>query len=167
MAILKVLLYPHSLLRQTCPEVPAETIKSDSFQGLLSDMLETMYFHTGCVGLAAPQVGQLWQVFAMDARAGDGSGDRDARFLINPRIISLSRWKSSREGCLSFPDYLGTVKRARRILVSWLDEQAVPHEQEFLDFEAVIVQHETDHLHGIMFIDRVRNAASDLVPRQK
>ena len=165
MPIRPVLEYPEPILRQPCKALSPDEIHSAEIQQLITDMTETLYNHEGAVGLAAPQVGASVNIVLMDSTA---KTTKDRRLvLINPEISAQSRWKFGREGCLSFPEYLITVKRARKLTLTWLDEHAQPHEETFLDFEAVIIQHEMDHLAGILFIDRMQNAQTDLLLRPK
>lgn len=164
MTVCTVLEYPDTRLRQVSTEISDETISSESLAQLLTDLKETMYHKPGTVGLAAPQIGYNYRAFAMDATA---NGDRSKfRLVINPHITSDSRWKYGREGCLSFPEYLITIKRARRITVQYLDENLAPHEEQLEEFEAVIFQHELDHLNGVLFIDLARDLDTDLIKRQ-
>ncbi len=163
MAILKILLYPNPVLRQQCQPVSQEELASETTQTLIKDMIETMYNYEGTVGLAAPQVGVPLQIMVMDATA---KTTRDRLFVvINPVIIQQSQWKYSREGCLSFPDYLVTVKRARKLTASCLNQYQDEETLVFKDFEAIIFQHEWDHLQGILFIDRVKNIQTDILDR--
>lgn len=163
MAILDILTYPHPLLKKPCVALSEGEICSPDIQQLIADMTETMYANTGAVGLAAAQVGRSVRMVVMDATA---KTTRDRLFvLINPDITAQSQWKFSREGCLSFPDYLVTVKRARKITLNWLDPQGNRQEDQFRDFEAIIAQHETDHLDGILFLDRIKNIQTDLIYR--
>ncbi len=163
MTVLDILRYPHPMLRRVCEPVSSEDLASGPVQRLIQDMIETMYHHPGTVGLAAPQVGMPLQIFVMDATA---KTTRDAlKVIVNPVIVQQSQWKYSREGCLSFPNYLVTVKRARKMTVQWSSPTSEPLTAEMKDFEALIFQHETDHLQGVLFVDRVRNASQDIMTR--
>ena len=164
MAVLPVLTYPHPLLKQKMPECG----KSDP-QGasLLADLVETMRHHPGCVGLAAPQIGHLGRALVVDvsrsARPGENHGLLQ---LLNPKIVEASQWKVSREGCLSFPDLLANVKRAQKIRVSAWNERWEEIDLACGGFEAVALQHEIDHLDGVLFLDRIRSSR-DLFERRK
>jgi len=163
MPILEILRYPNPVLREVGRELSCEEIASESIQSLISDMTETMRAFPGTVGLAAQQVGQPVRIFVMDSTA---KTTQDRLFvMINPVIEQQSQWKFSREGCLSFPEYLVTVKRARKLTLSWHTPQGTQETQEFRDFEAIIIQHELDHLDGVLFIDRVQNIQTDLIQR--
>jgi peptide deformylase len=158
-----ILEYPNPFLREVSRVLTPEDIRSPEIQHLINEMKETLYNHTGAVGLAAIQVGEAVRILLMDASA---KTTRDQLFvMINPVILDSAQWKFCREGCLSFPDYLVNVKRAKKLTLSWLDETGESHTQLFKEFEAVIIQHELDHLEGILFIDRVKNFSTDVVMR--
>lgn len=133
------------------PVLRKETRQVDKFDrklhALLEDMAETMYEAPG-VGLAAPQVGMLKKVVVYDS----GNGIRE---LINPEITLKEGEQIEIEGCLSVPGVYGTVKRPARIEYSYMDRNGNPHKGEAEKMEAVIISHETDHLHGILFTDKV------------
>src|SRR3954447_11159269 len=106
MAILKVLKYPHPILREQCEPVQAW---DSGLQNLIDDMTATMYDSPGAVGLAASQIGETIRVVVLDVTC---KTTRDEyKVLINPTIVEASRKKQMREGCLSFPEYLASVKR--------------------------------------------------------
>ncbi|MEM6445191.1 MAG: peptide deformylase [Cyanobacteria bacterium P01_D01_bin.123] len=157
MTILKVYEYPDPILRASAAEV---TEFGDEFQQQVDDTIATLYAHEGAVGLAATQVGLLLRFFAMDLHPNQP--ESNLQIFVNPEIIQSSRWKMAREGCLSFPDYLANVKRAKRLTVAACDRHGKPFERELEGFEAIVVQHELDHLDGIVFIDRVRSISSDI-----
>jgi peptide deformylase len=161
MAILKVYKYPHETLRQKSEPVSAV---DTNIQQLVADMIETMYSFPGSVGLSAPQVGQHVRVAIIDV-AAKTSRDR-LKVLVNPVIVHTAKNKLVREGCLSFPDYLVNVKRALKLTLHCLDEYGQPQEYEVRDLEAVAVQHEIDHLDGVLMIDRVQSLKTDLIRRE-
>ncbi|MFN7310839.1 MAG: peptide deformylase [Vampirovibrionales bacterium] len=161
MTVLKILKYPHPILRIPCPDV----IDFDqALQDLVADMVETMYHGTGAVGLAAPQVGQSVRVFVMDTNAFTTRDN--LKVMVNPKIITASRNKTMREGCLSFPEYLANVKRSQRITVEAFDAFGVLQTFELKHLEAVCVQHEIDHLDGILMMDRIESLKTDWLRRQ-
>lgn len=165
MPILEILRYPHPVLRQVGQPLSVPEIASEPIQALVANMVETMRAFPGTVGLAAQQVGHPVRIFVMDSTA---KTTQDRLFvMINPVIEQQSQWKFSREGCLSFPEYLVTVKRARKLTLSWYTPQGTQETQEFRDFEAIIIQHELDHLDGVLFIDRVQNIQTDLIQRSQ
>lgn len=161
MAILKILKYPHPLLREMCEPV---TAWDAALARTVDDMIETMYASPGAVGLAACQVGILQRVIVMDVNA---KTDRDAlKVLINPTIIEQSRNKTMREGCLSFPEYLANIKRATKLTFSAFDREGQLQTHTVYGLEAVAVQHEIDHLNGVLMIDRITSLKTDWVRRQ-
>jgi peptide deformylase len=164
MAVQPVLTYPHPLLKQKVPEAGF----SDSQVALvLTDLLDTLLHHPGCVGLAAPQIGHSIRCVIVDVSSSPRAGENHGLLkLVNPRILESSQWKMCREGCLSFPDLLANVKRAQKIRVSALDESGQPLDLHCAGFEAVALQHEIDHLDGILFLDRLRSS-KDLFERHK
>jgi peptide deformylase len=161
MSVLKILKYPHPILRIPCPEL---TVFDQTLQDLVADMVETMYHGTGAVGLAAPQVGQSVRVFVMDTNAFTTRDN--LKVMVNPKIITASRNKTMREGCLSFPEYLANIKRSQRISVQAFDAQGLLHTYELKHLEAVCVQHEIDHLDGILMMDRIESLKTDWLRRQ-
>jgi peptide deformylase len=165
MAILPVLKYPHSILRnQSKPVVEI----NQEIQSIVNDMIETMYASPGCVGVAAPQVGYGLRIFVIDVSRKIGSKKNHGLVaLINPVIVYSEGEKSIREGCLSIPDFLGNVRRARRVIVRGLNPEGEGVEILSQGLEAVAVQHEVDHLDGVLFIHRVSSLATDLVRRKE
>lgn len=153
MAVLEILVAPHPVLAAKARDVRPEEF-GPALSQLLSDMAETMYAAPG-VGLAAPQVGDGRRIIVLDPEDRDNRGKRLFR-MVNPQIVERSKdtihWN---ETCLSVPDLEVDVVRNRRIRVQWLDDQQRPMEAWFEDYEAVIVQHELDHLLGTVLLDRV------------
>ena len=149
MAIYNIATKEDKLLRkksQVVPEITPNVIK------LLDRMQETMYAANG-VGLAAPQVGILKRVVVIDI-GEDGPG---VLRLINPEILERSGWQNGPEGCLSCPGMYGDVKRSQYVKVKALNEQGEEIIIEAEDFLARALQHEIDHLEGILFIDTATN----------
>ena len=153
MSVLKLYEYPDKVLRQKCERVKKV---DDELRRLLDDMLETMYVDKGC-GLAAPQVGVTKRIIVLDPNPSDEDlSARQPMYLINPEII----WKSEEmvlfnEGCLSLPDQRAEVERHEKIRVHYTDYDG--KEQEILADEllSIILQHEIDHLDGILYIDHL------------
>ncbi len=160
MAIVKIYKYPHIILREQCQPVASV---DESTRRLIDDMMETMYGCNGAVGLAAPQVGQPVRMVLIDVTAK--TKQDQLRVMINPEIVKQSRNKLVREGCLSFPDYLANVKRGTRVTVRYMNEHGKTIEADVRDLEAIAVQHEIDHLDGILMIDRVNSLKTDLIRR--
>jgi peptide deformylase len=164
--ILPVVHLPHTVLRK-----PASAVRPDDrhLQRLIDDMLETMDHHPRCVGLAAPQVGKSLRVIVVDASrtAKPQPGSHLGRMaLINPSIIHRSQPKLLREGCLSVPDFTGNVIRDQEVELSAQDRQGNPVTLRAHGFEAVVFQHEVDHLDGKLFLDRVASLQTDVFRRK-
>ena len=147
--------YPHPILHQKAERVLKV---DDELRKFLDDMLETMYADKG-VGLAAPQVGVSRRIIVIDAEQHNEDGNYKAgnpMFLINPEIIQKSAEKIIFcEGCLSIPAQSADVERHYQIKVRYLDYNGNEKELDAEDYLAVILQHEIDHLDGILYIDRI------------
>ena len=164
MPVLPVLTYPHPLLKEKTP--PADP-RDPSLAALFDDLVDTMRHYPGCVGLAAPQVGTLMRALVVDVSGSPRAHDPHGLIcLANPEIIEASQWKISREGCLSFPDLLANVKRAQKLRLRGWGRGGEPVDLSTTGFEAVALQHEVDHLDGILFLDRIRSSR-DLFERRR
>lgn len=153
MSILKVSRMGHPVLRQMTRAVERSEIKDPRFQRFLDDMIETMHEYHG-VGLAAPQVHEELRVFVAMLDSGD---EAEASVIINPVITPLDdKIVEGWEGCLSIPDIRGRVPRAHKIVVKALDRKGRVVELDAEDFPARVIQHETDHLDGVLFLDRMK-----------
>ncbi len=152
MAIRKIRTDGDPILRKKSKVV---TNYNDRLKLLIDDMYETMDLAPG-VGLAAPQIGILKRVIVVDNREEDNhEGEKPMRFyMINPEIIEKDGEEVSMEGCLSVPGKQGTVKRAKHIKVKYNDLEGIEKLMEAEDFLARIIQHETDHLDGILYTDK-------------
>ena len=147
----------HPVLRQKARAVARSEIKDPRFQKFLDDMIETMHEYNG-VGLAAPQVHEGVRVFVAMLDTGD---DAEASVIINPAITALDdQIVEGWEGCLSIPEIRGRVPRAHKIVVKAHDRNGRVVEIEADDFPARVIQHETDHLDGVLFLDRMTALAS-------
>ena len=147
---MRVHIYPDPvLLRPSQPVVSFD----DELRAKLVEMYETMYAQKG-VGLAAPQVGWPVRLLVFNPTAAADDAD-DALTVINPRIVK--KWGRSRdqEGCLSFPDIFVDITRPAGVRLAWQDEQGEHQEEDFNDFPARIVQHEMDHLEGVLLVHRM------------
>lgn len=160
---LPVYLYGHPVLRKVSVPVEKDYPELDK---LLADMWETMYASEG-VGLAAPQIGRNDRIVVIDADpAKDVFPECEGRrlTLINPRIEVLDGDKVVRgEGCLSLPGLSENVERVEHIRLRWTDENFQEHEEEISGYLARIVQHECDHLEGLLYIDHVGGIRKQLI----
>jgi peptide deformylase len=161
MSILKVARMGHPVLRAKARQIDKGELKGVATQRLIDDMIETMVEYHG-VGLAAPQVHQSVRIFvaALDAGA-ENEPEPEPIAIVNPEITIVGAdvvedW----EGCLSIPDIRGRVPRAQEIKVRALDRKGERIELRAQNFSARVVQHETDHLDGILFFDRMQSFES-------
>jgi peptide deformylase len=159
MSILKVARMGNPILRARAREVEKSELKTAAMQKLIDDMIQTMHEYAG-IGLAAPQVHEGLRVFVAHLDH-EGRADGDAVAIVNPEITVVSdKTVEGWEGCLSIPDIRGLVPRAFHIKVAALDREGKKMELEAKDFPARVIQHETDHLDGILFFDRMRTFES-------
>ena len=150
MSVLPIRLYPDPVLRVQC--APVEDFGPDLTR-LVADMIETIHAAPG-VGLAAPQVGVELRVAVVDATAGM---DLDAvRVLVNPRVVDSAGVETDTEGCLSIPDFTEKVTRPATVRIAATDLEGLPFEMDAEELEARAIQHELDHLDGVLFVDRLR-----------
>ncbi len=161
MALLEILKYPDKFLKHTATPV-AEI--NDEIQQLIEDMAETMYEEPG-MGLAATQVGRDERLFVYNT--SEDMEKREYDVVINPEIISHKGVKViEKEGCLSVPDYKANVKRFASVTVTGLNRKGEPVRLEAQDLLAAVFQHETDHLNGTLFIDRISALKRDMYKRR-
>ncbi|MEZ5964797.1 MAG: peptide deformylase [Planctomycetota bacterium] len=146
---MQVLVYPNPLLRRGGRDITAFDQKLvDAARGLF----EAMYAERG-VGLAAPQVGLDLNLLVLNP-TGDPAHPEEEKVLVNPRVERQKGREFGEEGCLSFPGIYGEVERSTEITVAYLDEKGTAYQATFKEFLARIVQHEMDHLKGVLFVDR-------------
>jgi peptide deformylase len=166
MAIRRIYETPDSVLRQISKPVE---VFDDELKTLVADMFETMYEAPG-IGLAAVQVGEPIRLLVIDLQEPEDPEDpeskavRDPRVFINPEIL----WHSDSEvpyteGCLSVPEQYAEVMRPDRIRARWQDEKGKAYEEEIDGLLAVCLQHEMDHLNGVLFIDHLSRLKRDMV----
>ncbi len=160
MAILPIRQYPDHVLKKNA--VPVEHIDLE-VEKLIEDMGETMCAAKG-VGLAAPQTGTSRRIIII----GMSGQEKPEQFieLINPQIIMAEGEELAEEGCLSVADYKAKVRRALKIKVSYHDKQAIQREMEAEGIIARILQHEIDHLNGLLFFERLSRIKRDLIKRR-
>lgn len=160
MAILKVARLGHPVLRKPAGPVPVAEIRSAEVQRLIDDMIETMREYNGA-GLAAPQVHVLKQICVIEVHGNPRYPDAPAiplTVLINPVVTVLTdETEDGWEGCLSVPDMRGIVPRAASVRLEALDREGNPVDVVAKEFFARVIQHETDHLHGRVYLDRMRD----------
>jgi peptide deformylase len=163
MAILKVARLGHPVLRQVARSVPVEAIRSADVQGFIDDMVETMREYDGA-GLAAPQVHALVQIAVIEVAANPRYPDAPQvplTVLVNPVVTPLTdELEEGWEGCLSVPDMRGRVPRYTAVRLEGYDRDAQRVDLVAKDFFARVIQHETDHLNGIVYLDRMRDLSS-------
>ena len=163
MAVRAVVGLPHPVLGQATPVL---TAFDDALGALVTDLLDTMRASPGCVGLAAPQIGVGQRVAVIDLRGHKKAPVNHGELvLVNPAVRSRVGAAVAREGCMSVPDFTGDVMRAESVVLAWNDATGAAFTDTFADFEARAVQHELDHLDGLLFLDRV--AGREAVFRRK
>jgi peptide deformylase len=164
MAVLPIVRFPDPLLKRPTRSVGRV---DDRARRLIRDMILTMRHHPRCVGLAAPQVGSDLRIAVMDSSAHPKAANTSGLLvLVNPVLERSEDAVFQREGCLSVPDFTGNVRRASRVCVRALDERGQSWQRWLEGFEAIIAQHEVDHLGGTLFLDRVVNVTTDLFTRK-
>lgn len=157
MSILKVARMGHPVLRHKARAVERADIRQALFQKLIDDMIETMVEYHG-VGLAAPQVHEGLRLFVANLDHDEAEAPSPPIAIINPEITPVgSAIEEDWEGCLSIPDIRGRVPRAAEIIVRAWDRQGERIELHARSYPARVIQHETDHLDGILFLDRMRS----------
>jgi len=163
MSLLPIVEVPDPRLRQISS--PVEKV-DDELRKLVADMFETMYAAPG-IGLAAIQVGVPKRLLVIDLQEPEQEGGepvKDPRVFINPEILTHSDQDVPyTEGCLSIPDQYADVDRPDRIRARWLDEHGKQHEKDIDGMLAVCLQHEMDHLEGVLFIDHLSRLKRDMV----
>ena len=160
-----ILCYPHPILKKVC-----NTVREIDhvIQSLAQDLLDTMQASTGSVGVAAPQIGVTLRVCVVDVSANRHGKDNNHGLLqmINPEILACSGSAIMREGCMSVPDYTGDVERSTELTVRFSEPDGTGREIDVTGFEAVAIQHEMDHLNGVLFLDRIVSVKTGLFRRK-
>jgi peptide deformylase len=164
MAVLEILAIPDERLKQ---ESQAVTVFDDELRAFIADLEETRQAGPAAVGIAAPQVNRHQRIVIVDCSTTRKPVPNHGHLiLVNPEITEWDGYEMGREGCLSVPDYTGNVIRATRITLRAQDPHGNPLQFEMEGFEARAVQHELDHLDGLLFIDRVVSRRTDLFRRK-
>src|SRR5512135_33144 len=167
MAVLPIRIFPDPVLKEKATPVEGVTAEVSAF---IDDLLETMRRSPGGVGIAPHQVGMLRRTVVVDGsahRRGSQEANHGLLVLLNPEILAMGGKQVVREGCMSVPDYTANVQRAQWVLVDALNRDGERKIIESIGFEAVAIQHELDHLDGILFLDRVVSLRTDLFRRKK
>jgi peptide deformylase len=166
MAVREILRFPHPVLKETAS--PLGTGDASLIEQLAADLLDTMHVHTGCVGIAAPQLGELARMIVVDVSAHPKATTSNGELvLVNPNVVRADGAEVAREGCLSIPDLTANVRRATSIAVEALAPDGREVMVEAQGFEARCLLHELDHLDGILFLDRVDSLARDVFRRKQ
>ena len=161
MALLSIIIAPDPRLKQI--SAPVERV-DDTTRQLMDDMLETMYQAPG-IGLAAPQVGVLRRIIVLDASKKDE--ERQPYAMVNPELVRVSdQDMRSEEGCLSLPEHYADVVRPAAIRVRYLDREGEIRELDAEGLLATCIQHEMDHLEGILFVDHLSALKRNMILRK-
>ncbi|MDF1527857.1 MAG: peptide deformylase [Sedimenticola sp.] len=164
MAVLEILKIPDDRLKQISQ--PVEQF-DDALRAFIDDLEETRCDGPAAVGIAAPQVGHFQRIVIVDvSNTRKPVPNHGHMILVNPEITHWEGFEMGREGCLSVPDYTGNVIRATHIKIRAQDSWGNPLEYEMEGYEARAVQHELDHIDGMLFIDRVVSRRTDLFQRK-
>jgi peptide deformylase len=164
MAILEILKMPDPRLKEVAEEV---SLFDDELDQFIADLEETRQDGPAAVGIAATQVGRSQRIVIVDCSQTRKPVPNHGRLvLINPEITEWDGFELGREGCLSVPDYTGNVIRAEKIKVKALDQRGEACEFEMQGYEARALQHEVDHLDGVLFVDRLVSRRTDLFQRK-
>lgn len=161
MSIRKICHYPDPVLRKETEEV---TLFDEDFIALTQDMAETMYDAPG-IGLAAPQIGVSKKLVIVDTSEDDE--EQSYMVMANPEIVSKEGGQIDEEGCLSLPGLTSKVKRFKKIKVKYQNEKGEEQELETEDRFAVVLQHEIDHINGVLFLDHLSSLKKNLYKKKR
>ena len=163
MALREVIQFPDPRLKEVSK--PIATV-DDEIRELARDMIEVMYDEPG-IGLAAPQVGASIRLFVIDTEWSDEEVGKNPMVVLNPEISEREGRITWEEGCLSVPDYTAIVERDARITLRGMDLDGNPIEETVEGLRAVCIQHEVDHLDGVLFIDRISRLKRSLYVKKR
>jgi peptide deformylase len=163
MALREVVQFPDPRLKNVSEPITEVT---EEIRELARDMIEVMYDEPG-IGLAAPQVGASVRMFVIDTDWTDESQERQPTVVLNPEISEREGRITWEEGCLSVPDYTATVERDATITLRGTDLDGNPIEERAEGLRAVCIQHEVDHLDGVLFIDRISRLKRSLYVKKR
>jgi peptide deformylase len=161
----KILIYPHPILKKMARQIERFDKEID---GLVQDLIDTMREGPGSVGVAAPQIGVSLRICVVDVSNSKLGRENNHGLLVlsNPEIVEHEGAAVMREGCMSVPDYTGDVERSTRIVIRYLEANGNSRQIEATGFEAVAIQHELDHLDGVLFLDRIASLKTGLFRRR-
>ena len=161
----RILTFPHPLLKKRAHRIDRV---DKSISALIEDLIDTMKAGPGSVGVAAPQIGVSLSACVIDVSESRHGKDNNHGLIVmlNPEVIASSGNSVMREGCMSVPDYTGDVERATAVTVSYMNQEGECMTVEVSGFEAVAIQHEMDHLDGILFLDRIISLKTGLFRRK-
>ena len=163
MTLLPVHTFPDPILKQIAKPIG---VFNEELEKLAENMLNTMYASEG-IGLAANQVGILKRIVVVDVFSGnEDQSTRDPHVFVNPDIIRKTGEVVTEEGCLSVTDFKAEVKRAQQIVLNYQDVEGYPHQLETDGLTAICIQHELDHLNGILFIDHLPMLKQKMVKKR-
>ena len=152
MAILEIYTFPDIILRK---KTEAVTVFDQELDSTTQSMLETMYLSSG-IGLAAIQAGILKQIIVIDLKSGEEDVSlREPHIFINPKIVKQSGTTVSEEGCLSVIEFRGEIQRSEKITIEYQDVTGEPQKMKAEEMMSICLQHEIDHLNGVLFIDHL------------
>ncbi len=163
MPLRAVLQFPDPLLKRVSEPIAEIT---DEIRALAHDMCEVMYDEPG-IGLAAPQVGEAIRMFVIDTEWNEDGGSRNPRVMINPEFLRREGRILWEEGCLSVPDFTAEVERSSHVTIRALDLEGKEIIEEAEGLRAVCLQHEFDHLDGVLFIDRISRLKRGLYVKKR
>lgn len=161
--MLEIITWPDPRLKETA--LPVSRF-DDALQVFVGSLEKTLCAGPAAVGIAAPQVGVAQRIIIIDVNNRKNSSNHGRQVLINPEITHWEGYTVGREGCLSVPDYTGNVIRAVEVAVTALDPYGRVQTFQMSGFEARVVQHEIDHLDGLLFLDRLVSRRNDLFRRK-
>lgn len=167
MAVLEIIKYPDERLKEVSTPVK---LFDDDLRIFVTELEATMRAGPGGIGIASPQVGRFERIVIVDIsgmnKLPKGSSNHGRLVLINPELTEWDGMVMGREGCMSVPDFTGNVIRAEKITLSAFDELGEQYEFQCEGYEARAVQHEVDHLDGLLFLDRLVSRKTDLFKRK-
>ena len=165
MAVQTIVSYPDPILKTLCS--PVDRIDAGILQ-LMEDLVDTMHAGPGSVGVAAPQIGVSLRICVVDVSKNRHGKENNHGLLlmVNPEILARNGSAVMREGCMSVQDYTGDVERATEVALRYLEPEGTKRELTATGFEAVAIQHEIDHLDGMLFMDRISSLKTGLFRRK-